>query len=452
MSGAIAAGHPLTARAGAAVLAAGGNAVDACVAAAFAAAVAEGPLTGPAGGGFLLVAEPGGEAVLLDCFFAAPARPLGELEEVVIDFEGSGTQVFRVGAGSVAVPGLVQGLEEAHRRYGTRPWRRLLEPAVALAEAGVEVTAEAAFLHRILADILHRTPEGRRIYGHERVDTRELAGALELLADAGSQGLAVLLPELAEDLARYRVVVRAPRRAWYRGREVLTAPEPSVGGGVVVRALAALDAASADDGDDAAEAVRLALALRAGYVETGAAGRLTGTTHVSVLDGDGLAASLSSSLASGAGVFRCGFQLNNMLGELDIVGVHPRRPGERLPSMMAPTVVRERGAARLVVGSAGSVRAAAAIVQVVHAVVGRGLSVGEAVPRPRLHVEDGVVHVEGGLARQVARALADAGAEPRPWDGLNLYFGGVQAVERTAAGALAAAGDPRRGGAGLVVP
>ncbi|MBA2641859.1 MAG: gamma-glutamyltransferase, partial [Actinobacteria bacterium] len=97
MRGAVAAGHPLTAAAGARVLAEGGNAVDACIAAAFVAAVAEGPLTGPAGGGFLLVHEPGGETVVLDCFFACPTEPLGELVEVVVDFADAGTQAFRVG-------------------------------------------------------------------------------------------------------------------------------------------------------------------------------------------------------------------------------------------------------------------------------------------------------------------------------------------------------------------
>ena len=96
MNGAIAAGHPLTAAAGGRVLAEGGNAVDACIAAAFVAAVAEGPLTGPAGGGFLLVAEPGGDPVVLDCFFAAPAQPFGVMEEAVVDFADSGAQVFHV--------------------------------------------------------------------------------------------------------------------------------------------------------------------------------------------------------------------------------------------------------------------------------------------------------------------------------------------------------------------
>src|SRR5438445_7242409 len=110
MKGAIAAGHPLTAEVGAAVLADGGNAVDACIAAAFAAAVTEGPLTGPAGGGFLLVHSASGETTLLDCFFAVPEQPVGEMEEVVIDFEDAGTQTFHVGQASVAVPGLVSGL------------------------------------------------------------------------------------------------------------------------------------------------------------------------------------------------------------------------------------------------------------------------------------------------------------------------------------------------------
>src|SRR6188474_1202903 len=145
MRGAIAAGHPLTARAGGQVLAEGGNAVDACVAAAFVAAVAEGPLTGPAGGGFLMVAEPGGDAVVLDCFFAVPERPLGEMEEAIVDFADAGTQVFHVGEGSVAVPGLVAGLEEAHRRFGSRPWPQLVEPAIGLAALGLDANEAQLF-------------------------------------------------------------------------------------------------------------------------------------------------------------------------------------------------------------------------------------------------------------------------------------------------------------------
>src|SRR4026207_2568736 len=118
MRGAIAAGHPLSAEAGARVLREGGNAIDALLAAAFTAFVTEGPLTGPTGGGFAPVPEPGGATTMLDCFFGVPATRLVEMEELVIDFGDSGTQVFHVGEGSVAVAGLLAGREDAHRRSG----------------------------------------------------------------------------------------------------------------------------------------------------------------------------------------------------------------------------------------------------------------------------------------------------------------------------------------------
>ena len=136
MRGAIAAGHPLTAEAGARVLREGGNAVDALLAAAFAAFVTEGPLTGPTGGGFALVHEPSGQTTMLDCFFQAPTARLGEMEELLIDFGDSGTQMFHIGEGSVAVPGLVAGLEQVHGRFASRDWRDLVEPAIALAGGG----------------------------------------------------------------------------------------------------------------------------------------------------------------------------------------------------------------------------------------------------------------------------------------------------------------------------
>ena len=128
MNGAIAAGHPLTAEAGARVLAEGGNAVDACVAAAFASWVAESPLTGPGAGGFMLVHRARDHSDrLLDFFVATPGlgarvpRSRAEMTAIDIDFDGDTTQVFRIGAGSCAVPGAAAGLEAAHRAFGTLP-------------------------------------------------------------------------------------------------------------------------------------------------------------------------------------------------------------------------------------------------------------------------------------------------------------------------------------------
>jgi gamma-glutamyltranspeptidase/glutathione hydrolase len=94
---------------------------------------------------------------------------------------------------------------------------------------------------------------------------------------------------------------------------------------------------------------------------------------------------------------------------------------------------------------------AGAIVQVVEAVVGQGLSVAEAISRPRLHVDGGTAHVEGGWAEDVALALEEEGYDVRRWADRNLFFGGASAVERRPNGILGAAGDPRRGGHGVVV-
>src|SRR4051794_6452117 len=164
MRGAIGAGHRLTAEAGAAVLAGGGNAVDACVAAAFASWVAESPLTGPGAGGFILVHRARDRSTrLLDFFVATPGLGLkqaraGEMHAVDVGFGDSETkQVFRIGAASCAVPGAVAGLEAAHRAYGSLPWNELVAPAVELASSGIELTKPQAHLHAILDLILRHT-------------------------------------------------------------------------------------------------------------------------------------------------------------------------------------------------------------------------------------------------------------------------------------------------------
>jgi gamma-glutamyltranspeptidase/glutathione hydrolase len=441
MRGAIAAGHPLTADAGARVLREGGNAVDALLAAAFTAFVTEGPLTGPAGGGFALVHEPGGSTTVLDCFFGVPAAGLGEMEELVIDFGDSGTQVFHVGEGSVAVPGLLAGLEEIHGRFATREWGELVEPAVALAREGFERDDPRAFLHLILEGILLRDEGGRGIYGDPvRVHTADAAATLERVRDAGAGMVAELVPEYAQDLFAYRVLEMQSVEVDVLSHTVRSTP--SQGGAVVQRILALLAERRHPTLEDEARAVAEA------YGPLGS-GPLTGTTHVSVVDGAGLAAALSSTLGSGSGVFRGGTQLNNMLGELDVIGSHERAPGDRLASMMSPTIVLDPGRRpSLVLGSAGSVRLAGAIAQVTWRILA-GMHVSDAIQAPRLHVEGTTVHLEGGWPDDAVATLPPSWHVNR-WEGLNLYFGGVQAVQ-SSGGVLEAAGDPRRGGVGVVV-
>ncbi len=461
MRGAVAAGNPHTAEAGGWALARGGSATDAVVAAAVSAFVAEGPLTGPAAGGFLLLREAGQDPAVLDCFFAVPSRAGGAMDEVVIDFGDASTQVFHLGERSVAVPGLVAGLAEAHARHGRLPWSELFEPAIELAREGVELSEAQRFLLEILVPILERTPEGRSVYGSRtRAETAAMVPGLEHLRDAGPAAVCDLVPLLADEIASYQVIERPPLKCMFAGMTVATCPSPSLGGAIVVGGLAELERGPVGLGagkdraaaSEAAVARALVRSLVAGYGTAATRAALTGTTHISVIDGDGDAAALSSTLGSGSGVFEGGFQHNNMLGELDVIGTTPRAAGDRLPSMMTPTLVLDGNVPRLVVGSAGSVRLSGAILQVIRHVVAAGLPVSAAIDHPRMHVEDGVVQLEGGWSEEAAQALEEDGRQVNRWAGRNLYFGGVSAVEAVPGGALAAAGDPRRGGHGVVVP
>src|SRR5258705_6503103 len=204
MRGAVAAGHPLTAQAGADVLAAGGNAVDAAVGAALVSWVAESPLTGPGAGAFMLVHRARDRSTRVYDFFVSVAglgleqRDLSDMDRVDVDFSGGSTQVFHIGAASSAVPGAALGLEAAHRSFGSLPWRDLFGPAIDLARNGVELNKGQAYLHAILDLILRHTPESRAVYeksGGERLVAgdllvqADLANTLELIAAQGSRVL-----------------------------------------------------------------------------------------------------------------------------------------------------------------------------------------------------------------------------------------------------------------------
>ena len=519
MKGAVAAGHALTAAAGARVLEEGGNAVDACVAASFAAWVAESPLTGPGAGGFALVLPADGRPARVADFFVAtpglgrPVPPGAEMEAVDVGFGGDSetTQVFNIGEASCAVPGAALGLEAVHARYGRLPWRELLLPAIELAEGGLDMSRQQAHLHAILDLILRHSEEGRRVYSRpdgarllpgDRLSLPDLGRTLEQLADEGSAALyhgdlgAAVVDAMGatggvtrDDLAAYRVVWRRPVQARFHGHDVVSNPPPSSGGILVAYGLALLERDRHGAPGTAESIVALAEVMREqtrvreqGFASAlhrgGLARRLlsdegiaaglarvraslpgatepapAGTTHVSAVDADGNAASLSSSTGSGSGVIvpGTGIHVNNMLGEYDLVAGGPAVPGKRLTSMMAPTVVVGERGPRLVVGSAGSVRLRGAIMQVIANVVAHGLDVDAAIDFPRVHVDEPHVHCEGGFdATQLDRVEA-AGYDVVRWRRRNLFFGGTNAVEVRGDGELAAAGDDRRGGAGVVV-
>ena len=480
--GVVAGGHPATAAAGAQVLRDGGNAVDAAVAAVLTSFVAEPLLTGLGAGGYLLVVPPGGEPVLLDFFVEAPGRGLdagdrAPLQAVTVDF-GDTTQVFHCGPASCGTYGTPAGLAAAVDRFGRAPLHELTAPAARLARAGVRVTPMQAYLYTLLAGINALTAAGRARYlpGGEPprtgdvVTDPELADALDRFGAEGPAPFytgdvaAAVVAEVrrhggllgAADLAAYAVVPREPLRVRFRDVTVATNPPPSAGGVLLAHALAELDRAAGET-DVPALVAAMAAAERertseflAGLTaaECVAANRLGSTTHVSVLDADGWACSVTCSNGEGSGVVvpGTGVHVNNCLGEEDLspLGLHTQPPGTRLPSMMAPTVVLDGDEPRLVVGSAGSNRIRSALLQVIVNVVDRGMAAQEAVDAPRLHYADDGVHAEPGVPED---GLAATGLPVLAFREPNLYFGGCQAVVRERdTGALSGGADPRRGG------
>jgi gamma-glutamyltranspeptidase/glutathione hydrolase len=496
MSGVVAAGHPLSAEAGAQVLREGGNAVDAAVAAVLASFAVESPLTGFGAGGFMMVHD-GGETVLLDFFVAAPgqdgAERGAELVPVPVHFDAETVQTFYVGPVSCGVPGTAAGLEQALLRFGTMPPAELVRSGVKLAREGAPVNAEQAYILDILAPIHARlegtrelyAPAGRTLREGEVFRFGELAEALERFGAEGAEPFcrgevaAALSDHVIEhggtlgrgDIAAYEPIERQPIRAGFRGTEVLTNPPPSSGGILIAYCLgllerlgersgpeqlvAAMGAANAARGEAFAEALygtELEASLLDRAVLDRAAGDLLGsTTHISALDRNGMCANVTCSNGSGSGVLvpGTGVILNNMLGEEDLnpLGFHAIAPGRRVPSMMAPTVVLRNGEIELGLGSAGSNRIRSAILQTIVRAVEQGMGAGDAVRAPRLHFEDGAVQAEPGIDEDALARIEASGIPVRRRPAINLFFGGTQAVARKrTSGALSGGGDPRRGG------
>jgi gamma-glutamyltranspeptidase/glutathione hydrolase len=485
--GIVAAGHPLTAQAGARVLREGGNAVDAAVAAMLVSFAAEPLLTGLGAGGYMLVAGGGQEPALLDFFVQAPsdprvggaaAGPVAELQPVDVSF-GDAAQVFHIGPASCGAYGAPAGVCEAAKRWGTVPLAELVAPAAQLARDGVALNHGQAYVAEILAGLLVSTPECAALWapdGHvlrkgEVLRNPELGDALERLGADGAEpfyrgDIAATVCEWlgerggwlsASDLAGYRAIEREPVRMPYRDREVLTNPPPNAGGTLLAYALALLDRRPAPPTlRSVVEAMRAAQDERTpefldglsedGFLERFLAKRLGSTTHISVIDSDGRACSATSTNGEGSGVVvpGTGMHLNNVMGEEDLnpFGFHLHPAGRRMPSMMAPTVVMRDGEAELVLGSAGSNRIRSAILQTIVGSVDHDLDARAAVEAPRVHFEAGVLYAEPGIALD---SLDEEDLKLVQFSEINLFFGGVQAVRRRD-GVLTGAGDPRRGG------
>jgi gamma-glutamyltranspeptidase / glutathione hydrolase len=364
--GVVAAGHPLTAEAGAQVLREGGNAVDAAICSMLTSFVCESYLTGFGAGGFMMV-HAGGEDTLVDFFVAAGGADgterTAELVPIPVYFDET-PQIFNCGAASCGVPGNPAGLEYVWKRWGSVGLDRLAQPGIDLGRSGVELTAGAEYFHEILHPILVSTPEAAALYtpeGRQLVEGDtfhypEMADALDRFAREGAEPF--YRGEVArkvcdwvrerggtlgmDDMAAYEPIERRPVSARFRGHEVLTNPPPSSGGILIGYSLgllerlgqssgveeivAATEAANARRSDDFHQGLHdpeyvqrfldsdldeVAERIKGGEWVGGHGGaggpdgppdRLGSTTHIAVLDGEGNCASVTCSNGTGSGV------------------------------------------------------------------------------------------------------------------------------------------------------
>lgn len=511
-SGIAASGHKETSRAAAVLLEAGGNAFDAALGAMCAACVAEPMLASLGGGGFMLAQPSGQPAELYDFFVQTPARkrPVEELDfyPILADF-GTATQEFHVGMGSMAVPGVIAGLFEVHRRRCRLPVREIVAPAIALARNGVRINRFQNYINHILSSILEssaaamqlvatREAPDRIAAAGEVVYNQPLADVFEALARQGPDFFyrGELAEQLSrdsrerggmltrEDLSEYTALVREPVRFSSHGASFAFNSPPSPSGCLIAFALGLLEdrdlqhhtwghAYHCEALVEAMEATsrlrresRMKLGLDdarvAEILDSGHLARWRealharaefsrGTTHLSVADQDGNLASLTVSNGEGCAyvIPGTGIMMNNMLGEEDLNpgGFHLWAENRRMSSMMCPSVASLPDGGWVALGSGGSNRIRSAILQVLVNLFEFNMDLDQAVSAPRVHLEHAHLSVERGFSEPAIAAMSARWPDHRLWPEPNMFFGGVHAVEILPDGRFRAAGDHRRGGA-----
>ncbi|WP_395174675.1 gamma-glutamyltransferase [Roseibium alexandrii] len=348
-------------------------------------------------------------------------------------------------------------------------------PAIEAASSGFKLTGYQAYLSTVVAPILMATEASRNLFA----PVGQLRGAGETFVNTGlaetfrvlgqtswrdSEIAGALLEEQAAnghlseaDLSAYRVEEREPLSLSVGEASVFLNPLPAASGTLIQYALQHL-------GD--CKPVSLAAALNAAdEARLSARGDLSallkhplrqnGTTHISAVDADGNACSVTVSNGTGSGeiVNGFGFMLNNILGEEDVnPGGSAGWPVNTRPaSMMCPTLLETSDGRLIALGSGGSSRIRSAVFQAVARLSFGGVPLPEAVEMPRLHVENGHLDVEAGLEQRHLADLINAFSDHRIWAEPNMFFGGVHAVQKTGSGEFEGIGDRRREGVAVIV-
>lgn len=499
MKGVVAAGDKNSAEAGAFILKEGGNAFDAAVAVMLAAPMCEPLFTSLGGGGFLLSLQSDKKPVLYDFFVEVPKKRVEEPEfyPIYVDF-GAAIQEFHIGAGSIAIPGMIKGIEAVYKDKCTLPMSILIQPAVRYAKQGVYLSKMQASFVKLLEPIFTSTKSSIDVYSMNNgslIDESHLyknnayADFLEEFAKEGAKlfyegqvadEIERIMKEhdgliLKKDLKKYKCIKRTPIDFSYKGYEIVTNPPPSGGGILVAFTMKLLEKydlkefRSQEYVKGIIEAFNTTSKFRKEHVDeflhdeklkeiinndrliknycTTMHSRLNfwgNTTHLSIIDELGNAVSVTTTNGEGSGhvISSSGIMLNNMMGEEDLNphGFFSWPLGIRLPSMMAPTAVLKNGKPELLLGSAGSNRIRSAITQTMINYLDYGMDLHKSINSPRIHFEKNIVCMEPSIDIRIKEELQKH-YELQYFDDLNIFFGGVQAVN----GKLEGGCDSRRG-------
>lgn len=485
------------------VAGAGGNAVDAAIAAIITCTVTQPGVVSPMSGAFINVWGRDDDPLVIDGNVEMPGRgrppeAFGRgVEPIHIDFYGGLT--VHAGHGSVATPGMFAAAHEANERFGRAPWRELVAPAAHVARDGYRLGSAAADYLVGAVALFARDPQSREFLyqggglpaSGQIMRSPDLADSMEAIGRdvgvlyGGELGEAIAADMTAhdgllsrEDLAAYRTTTRPALRSRLGGWDIGVNPAPSIGGPVLTTMLRLLSERRVRHGvthaGDVIDIERLVLGYRHRAIDRADDLEVAGreliellerlgpagleavcaspeTIHVSVVDADGLACAITTSAGYGSGITtpQTGLVLNNALGEpeLNRRGLHALAPGTRLASNMAPTTGRRSDGSVLAVGSPGADRITTALFQVLGGVCLDRHPLQRAIDQPRVHVsvlDDGSERLEFEDEQPLADAVAATGLPHVQYPGVAMYFGGVGAAMLDANDGLQAAGDPRR--------
>ena len=504
MKGVISSGDKTTSSAGAKILKNGGNAFDAVCAAMLISPLSEPMLTSLGGGGFLISHEKNKEPELYDFFVDVPPSRVKKKDFYPIDVDfGTTIQEFHIGAASIAIPGVLKGVYEIHKEKGKLPFTDVVQPAIDAAVNGIYLSKMQASFIKLLEPILTSTQASKDIFmkNGQLIDHTHLfknpqyANFLKEFVKQGDKifyegSVASDIEDICkkmggdlkkEDLKNYKIIKRKPIDFKFRDYEILTNTTPSAGGVLIAFALKILEKQDLGTfGSDKhiskliesmvttsdfrhheineflhkeglSDILKDQPLMDSYFKAFKSRVNLWGnTTHISVLDEEGNAATVTTTNGEGSGIIapNTGIMLNNMLGEEDLNphGFFSWPSGVRLPSMMAPTLVLKDKNPLMVLGSAGSNRIRSAITQSILNYTVFGHDIKEVCHEKRVHFEKGQLFFEPGFDKSVIEKAKEH-YDVTVFDEKSVFFGGVNAVTHD----LKGGSDPRRGGATICV-